>query len=259
MTAETRCATMLSRDKLFSEFKNSFRLGMDYLKAATVSVVFYAVVFLIINLFGSYSQKKMSGFDLTVQQLDIITKTRLQEAMLSITGMLIGMAVIILAAYITATYLVYAIITKSRFSFKTALKFLPAFLIFILIFTIPFMFANKLMAEQSIYAKIISWALFLLVLLAYFHFTNLAYYFLASENRLWQSIKKAFAPGIRLRKFIAQYFFAAIVVGLIVLAGLLTRLLPESASTTISIIISALFINWLRFLVAKSVLSAKSH
>ena len=50
MTAETRCATMLSRDKLFSEFKNSFRLGMDYLKAATVSVVFYAVVFLLYTI-----------------------------------------------------------------------------------------------------------------------------------------------------------------------------------------------------------------
>ena len=243
---------------MFSEFKKSFRLGIGYLKCVACSVTFYAILFLAVSLFSQHSKKTYDYYNaLTAAEISLLPQEQLKAAFLFVTIAFIISIIVIIIVYAAINYLIYRTLSKSRFSLKTLIKFIPAFLFACIMLFIPFAFAAKLGYESSAAARAVSVALFLVLLFLYFHILNLVFYHLASSNRLWHSIKSGLKEAIGIRKFLVPYFSALIVLILIIMSGLLIKLLPETASLIISIMISALYLNWLRFFVAEY--SLKHH
>ena len=242
---------------MISEFRKSFSLGRDYLKTVIYTLFFYASVFLAINLSSQYIQGKSSFYRLLApEQLNLVPKEQLEVYNMMVIVVMLLAVIAVIAAYTIFTYLIYKTIAKKRFSAKTALKFIPAFAIICLVLFIPFAFAAKLGLEQNTYLRAVSSALFIILLAVYFHLSNIAYYFLALENRLWLAVKRAFSQ--ELKKFIVPYVSAAAVAAVLAVIGLLRAALPNTAYLAITMVISAFFINWLRFFTANSALKGVS-
>ncbi|MEM4336927.1 MAG: hypothetical protein QXG86_02900 [Candidatus Woesearchaeota archaeon] len=244
--------------RILKEFKDSFNLGVDYLKAVSCTIAFYAFVFMIDALLLVYANKKKVQIEKIIEIGGEITKTQLQTTALFSLLILLSSFVFILLAYITTTYIIYAILSKTKLSVKTALKFFPTFLIIILIFSIPLLFIIKLTSEQNYIIKFLSKILFFIVVLAYFHISNISYFFLAKENLILYAIKKSFQ--MKLKNFVKPYFFMVIVLCItLFFYKIIEKFAWPTAQQVIYIFIYALFINWLRFLIASKVFKKEKN
>jgi len=171
---------------------------LEYLKVLGCYAAFFAIIYFFYFIAGA-----------AVSNADVAGMTA-GKAMSVL--LLVAVAVIVnFAVYTFATMLAYMIAVKKKFQIRMWPKYILSFIILILIFLIPFLFAIRLATDNNP----ASTTVFIIVLIIALHFFNLTFLFVALTGKTFQGIRKGFWFGtVKIKHLIVPYlwFLAASVI-----------------------------------------------